>query len=133
MINIGKMKADTIGIFAGTLCLVHCVATPFIFIAKACASTCCSAAPTWWKWIDYLFIVVSFIAIYYATKNSNKRWIQIALWGAWTVLLFTIINEAIVMLVLPESFIYYPALSIVALHLYNRRYCTCQEDKCCAN
>lgn len=134
ILKFEKTKADSIGIIASSLCLVHCVATPFLFIAQACAASCCSApsVPSWWKWIDYLFLVISFAAIYYAAKNSTKRWMQIALWGSWIVLLFTILNESFVMISLPESFIYFPALSIVFLHLYNRKYCTCNEDKCCA-
>jgi hypothetical protein len=131
MLKIQKERADVLGIMASSLCLIHCIATPFLFIAKACSATCCSDAPNWWKWIDYFFIIISFIAIYYATKNTTKKWMKIALWTSWVVLLCTMVNEVFIILSLPESFIYYPALSIVALHFYNRRYCSCKEDKCC--
>lgn len=130
ILNFDKQRADTIGIIASSLCLVHCVATPFLFIAKACAATCCSNTPSWWRSIDYFFLVVSYVAIYYATKNSTKNWVKIALWVTWIVLLFTIFNESVTIITLPEMFIYYPALGIVLLHLYNRKYCTCKEDKC---
>ena len=48
-----SIKADTVGAAASFLCMIHCVATPFLFVAQACASTCCSAAPTWWRAIDF--------------------------------------------------------------------------------
>ncbi len=130
ILKIEQAKADTLGIIASSLCLIHCIATPFLFIAKACAATCCSATPSWWKWIDYLFIIVSFIAIYFATKNTTKKWMKIALWSSWIVLLFTIVNESFTLIPLPESFIYFPTLSIVLLHLYNYKYCNCKEDTC---
>ncbi len=128
-----KINADTFGIISGSLCLVHCVATPFLFIARACTDTCCSSTPVWWQLVDYLFIVISFAAIYYASKNTNKKWMQIALWSSWAVLLFTILNETFETGLLPEMFIYFPASAIVGLHFYNRRYCKCAKDKCCAS
>ncbi len=130
-LNFEKSQADKLGIIASTLCLIHCMVTPFLFIAKACTATCCSSTPYWWKMIDYLFLVISFIAIYYAVKKSTKQWLKFALWLSWGILLLTILNESLLVISLPESFIYFPALSIVALHLYNYRYCRCAEDKCC--
>lgn len=126
-----KTNADTIGIFSGGLCLIHCIATPFLFLAKACTSTCCADAPVWWQLIDYLFIIISFAAIYFTTKNSTKRWVRNALWISWAVLLFVIINETFETHILPELFIYVPALSIIALHLYNQKYCKCAGNTCC--
>ena len=60
---------DSIGIIASTLCAIHCIATPFIFIVKACTATCCSDAPSWWLMIDYLFLIISFLAIFFISKN----------------------------------------------------------------
>ena len=37
------------------LCLVHCIATPFIFITQACTASCCAESPIWWQSIDYVF------------------------------------------------------------------------------
>ncbi len=118
-------KADSIGIVSSSICLIHCIATPFLFLAKACSDSCCNDAPLWWKLIDYLFLIISFTAIYFAAKKSTKRWLRIALWSAWGLLLFTLLNEAFEMELLPEKFIYVPAFSIIALHLFNQKYCKC--------
>ena len=55
---------DSVGIIASTLCMIHCIGTPFIFIAKACSATCCSEAPLWWVIIDYIFLFISFSQLY---------------------------------------------------------------------
>lgn len=125
-----KFKADTVGIISSSLCMIHCIATPFLFLAMACTDSCCADTPVWWRGIDYLFLVISLAAIFFATKNTTKRWVAIALWSAWCVLLFTILNEALGTGWLPEWFIYLPALGIVALHTYNRKYCQCDDDSC---
>ena len=77
---IKKIQYDKIGIISSSLCMIHCMGTPFIFIAKACTTTCCSNAPTWWLMIDYLFLIISFVAIYFTTTKELKSWINISFW-----------------------------------------------------
>ncbi|MFK7796305.1 MAG: MerC domain-containing protein [Aureispira sp.] len=48
-------KSDFFGAAASTLCLIHCLITPFIFVAQTCSRTCCSDAPIWWRMIDVVF------------------------------------------------------------------------------
>jgi len=72
-------KPDAIGSAASTLCLIHCFATPFIFITQACTMSCCADAPTWWQSLDYLFIVISFFAIFRAKKTFKNKFIKIEL------------------------------------------------------
>lgn len=130
-----SISFDIIGALASSLCLVHCLLTPVLFIVKACTSStsCCADAPIWWQVIDYFFIVVSFIAIYYATKNSSVKWVQFVLWCSWLLLLIVIVSESLEIGLFPKSFIYFPALAIVGLHFYNLKYCQCKTDNCCAN
>jgi hypothetical protein len=131
MIQIQKIKRpDTIGALASAICLIHCVVTPFIFIAKACSITCCADSPIWWQAIDYVFLVVSFIAIYFSTKGSTKVWIQIAFWTSWLFLLIALITGSLELRVVPNLFAYVPALAIIGLHLYNMKYCPCPQGEC---
>lgn len=130
---IVKMKADALGIVAGITCLVHCTVSPFLFLARTCMAACCSGSdiPFWWQWIDYLFVMISFGAIYYATRNTTKKWIRNALWFSWVILLFTITNETFELIALPDVFIFFPALSIIVLHFYNRKYINaCGTENC---
>ena len=127
-----SIKVDYVGMMAGILCLIHCIATPFIFIAKSCAVSCCADTPVWWHAIDYVFLVISFLAIYHSTKNTQKAWVKIGLWFNWVALLCIILNEQFVWFYLPKETIYIPSVLIVFLHLYNHKYCKCAEDHCCA-
>ncbi|MEP5341382.1 MAG: MerC domain-containing protein [Algibacter sp.] len=128
-----NQKPDHIGAITSTLCLIHCVATPFIFIVQSCSLTCCSTTPTWWQFIDYIFLVISFFAVYRSTQTTSKKWIKPALWMSWILLFFTIVNEKMMWLSLNEYFIYVPALTLIFLHLYNKKYCQCNTSKCCTN
>lgn len=126
-------KPDTFGALASTLCMMHCIATPFLFIAQTCSVSCCETTPIWWKGLDYVFLIISFFAIYRATRTTSNKSMKLALWVAWFVLLLVISNEMFEFVYLPESFSYVPALTLVALHLYNLKYCQCKTENCCTN
>lgn len=128
---VPKIHTDKIGAFAGSLCLVHCAVTPFLFVAKACSVTCCAEAPAWWRMIDYLFIIISFFAIYHTTKETSKQWVRFSLWSSWVMLLLAMLNETASIVPVHETFVYIPALAIVVLHLYNMKYCRCNKNQCC--
>ena len=128
-----NQKPDNLGALASGLCLIHCIATPFVFIVQSCSLTCCEKAPSWWSSIDYLFVIISFFAIYRSTKTTTRYWIKPALWFTWTLLLFVILNEKYAWLNLHENAIYFPALLLIGLHLFNRKYCQCDTTKCCSN
>lgn len=128
-----RIPLDNVGIIAGTLCMIHCISTPFLFIAKACSSVCCADAPVWWQLIDYAFLIISFIAIYFITKKSTLSWIKITFWISWFLLLLTLLNHTFRIISLPEYLIYIPASAIIILHFYNLKFCKCSEDSCCIN
>jgi len=125
-------KPDLLGATASMLCAVHCLAAPFIFLAQASFSTMHVEVPAWYQMIDYIFLVVSFFAIVHAIKNTAKNWMKTSLWTTWVVLTLAIINETFELMHLGEAAVYIPALTLVGLHLYNRKYCQCEEE-CCTN
>ncbi len=128
-----NQKPDNIGAIASTLCLIHCVATPFIFIVQSCSITCCGTTPTWWSLIDCFFLTISFFAIYRTIRTTAKIWMKSSLWSSWFLLLLIIANEKTNWFALNENLIYFPALALIALHLYNKKYCQCNKTKCCTN
>ncbi|MEM9546332.1 MAG: MerC domain-containing protein [Bacteroidota bacterium] len=130
-ITLKMMNPDYVGALASGLCLIHCAVTPFLFVAKAYSVTACSAAPTWWRAVDYIFLIVSFVAIYFTSKNASKSWVKSSLWVSWIVLAITILSESFHWGLVPHAFIYVPALAIVGLHIYNLKYCKCENDVCC--
>lgn len=133
MIRASLLPYDSIGIIASTLCTIHCIITPFIFIAKACTATCCSDAPSWWLMIDYLFLIISFLAIFFISRNLTIKWLQIAFWSSWLLLLLSILNHSLDVFQINSNFIYIPSSAIIILHFYNLQFCKCQNKTCCSN
>jgi len=125
-----KINADNMGMASTSLCLVHCLLTPFVFIAQACAVGCCAESPVWWRAVDFLFLVISFAAVYFAAKSSSKRWVKVAFYVLFAMLFLFIVNEHAGSLQLHRIFLYTPAFLLFALHLYNKKNCRC-ENECC--
>lgn len=121
-------KPDTFGAISSTLCIIHCIATPFLFVVHSC----CVNTPTWWKSLDYLFLTISFIAIYQSVKTTSKKYMKYALWICWVALFFVIINEKMQWISISEIFTYIIAFTLAALHIYNLKYCQCKTG-CCSN
>ena len=124
-------NSDRIGAIASFLCLLHCLATPFIFIAQSCTKSCCAEAPLWWRLMDIIFLVISFFAIRKACSTTTSSWIKPTLWLAWGVLTLLIINDHLQWLTISETIKNIVALILISLHLYNLKFCQCKEDKCC--
>jgi hypothetical protein len=123
---IHSLKYDYIGASASFLCLIHCLATPFVFLAKACSVTCCSAAPGWWHIVDYIFVLISLFSIYQISRTKKKNWVMYALWLIWITLLIILINETLTFVLLPKEIIFVPAILLIVFHLYHLKYCTCK-------
>jgi len=127
-------KSDLVGASASTLCLIHCVATPFLFVAEATMASHHhhghGHTPLWWSLIDIIFIIISFVAVYFSARNTAKNWMKYALFASWAFLTFIILNEKLEGLHLAEAWVYVPALTLIGLHLYNRKYCQCADEQC---
>ena len=126
-----KIKSDAIGALASGLCMIHCLATPFFFIASACCASCCNTAPLWWQWMDYFFLFISFFAIIQATRATKNEWVTYGLWTSWMALFLLIFNIKFGWVNLVENLKFIPAFTLVGLHLYNMRYCQCDKNECC--
>lgn len=127
-----RSRSDLYGSAASSLCLIHCLATPLLFAAHGGHVHGHHGSPVWWGAIDIIFIVISMVAVYWSSKNSSKQWMRVALWISWALLAFVILNEKFELIHLAEAAIYFPSLALVGLHLYNRRYCKCADQECCA-
>ena len=113
-------KADIIGASASLLCLIHCLATPFVFFIKTSSSLCCSETPFWWQSIDYIFLTVAFFAVVHILNNNRtKKWLKSSLVICWIGLLLVTINTTFFIFHISNLLAYAPAVLLVALHLYN--------------
>tara|TARA_B100000900_G_C20310650_1_gene606010 strand:+ start:324 stop:716 length:393 start_codon:yes stop_codon:yes gene_type:complete len=130
MTSLYAQKYDAIGAFASFMCMIHCLATPFLFIASACSATCCDATPLWWQWVDYIFLGVSLFAVINITRTSNVTFVKLGLWVSWLGLFSFFFSKQYLGISAPENLKYIPALSLVGFHLYNLKFCKC-ENECC--
>jgi len=126
-------KSDLVGAIASGLCALHCIATPFLFIAQSCSTktSCCESGPTWWSAIDYIFIVITFFAVYQSGLNSSKSWMKYALMTLWLLLSLLVLNGKFNVLAISDGWKYTMAFSLISLHLYNLKYCKCEDEACC--
>lgn len=123
-------KSDIIGAVASTLCLVHCIATPFLFVVQAGVVSAGESRPEWWGILDLIFLVISFFAILWSSKTTTKQWVGLALWISWIFLVFVVLNEKFSLIPLMEEAVYVPTLGLIFFHLYNHKYCQCRQEDC---
>ncbi|NAS10631.1 MerC family mercury resistance protein [Flavobacteriaceae bacterium R33] len=126
-------KSDFIGVMASSLCFVHCIATPLLFVAQAGSAVAGEVHPWWWGTLDLTFLLISFFAVYWSARKTSKKWVRYAFWGLWGALALIIINEKLELWRLAEEVIYLPTIGLIFLHFYNRRYCQCEDEHCCAD
>jgi len=126
-------NSDRIGVISSTLCMMHCFATPFLFLSQTSLIFMTVDLTISWYIINFIFLIVSFIAIYYSVKNSSNKFIKIFLYFFWSILTGLIINETMGFLSIPETATYLSAFSLICLHIYNLNFCRCDNDECCTS
>ena len=126
-------NSDYIGASTSGLCMLHCFATPLIFLSQSAAINISQEITFLWYLLNYIFLLISFIAIYYSVKNSSNFLVKVLLYSFWISLSALIINEALLLFPIPELYTYISAFTLITLHMYNLKYCRCNDDKCCTN
>ena len=116
---------DIYGIIVCALCVLHCFATPLIFLSVAASNDNNISPPLLWKNLDYLFLVISLFIVYNSAKNTTKPIMKYILRISWLVLFLVISNEKIDIFHIPELVTYITSINLAVVHLYNYRYCRC--------
>jgi len=129
--NLSIKYSDKVGVASNILCMLHCFATPFIFLSQTQTAHISHDVPFAWQIINYFFITVSAIAVYYSAKNSTNNIVKFLMVVFWLILSFLIISEGLEILHLPEILTYLSASFLSLLHIYNLNYCTCSDEECC--
>ena len=134
MATISSVKSDYLGAVASMLCIIHCLATPILFVVQSCTiNSCCEGGPLWWSAIDYLFIGITLFAVIQSSRNTSKPFMKYALFGTWIILSFLMINEKMAWLSIAGLWKYLAAAAMVSVHVYNLKFCQCtKEGSCCS-
>lgn len=127
---ISKNRSDYFGSIASFFCLIHCIVTPLIYVVNVKSFCCQSSTPFWWKSLDYIFLFISFIAVYWSIKSTNINWMKLGLSISWLLLFVIILNEKMMWFPLSEHSIYIPSISLIVLHIYNAKFCRCSKNEC---
>ena len=122
-----SVHPDNFGATFSLLCAAHCFATPLLFITQSHLVT----VPGWWQVLNYIFLTLSFLAVYKSAQNSSSQLIKVLLYVSWSFLAFLLISEEFHLLHLPEPITYFTGFTLAFLHIYNKKYCKCNDQECC--
>jgi hypothetical protein len=125
LIKYLNINSDTFGILACALCIIHCIATPFVFTAYTYSNIQQIVYPIWWKNLDYIFLIISFVMVYFSSQTTLIGFMKYFFWLSWLLLCVMIINEKMGLLSVPEYMTYGSAALLSTIHLYNLKYCQC--------
>ncbi|MCF0071828.1 MerC domain-containing protein [Dyadobacter sp. CY261] len=84
-------KADYIGILGSVLCIVHCLLVPALAFGSTVAGH--GHAHIGLVSLDYLFILINGVAVYYATREHQSMGVRVLLWGALAIFSVSLILE----------------------------------------
>ena len=129
--RITKKNSDYLGAVAGVLCIIHCIVTPLLFVINAELAT--NQTLLVLQAIGYIFLIISFFAVYRSALNTTNNVVKILFFLFWSFLLFLILNESFGAFRISETFTFISAFSLSALHIYNLKYCQCKDENCCVN
>ena len=115
--DLFSRKADYIGITGSVLCLAHCLVTPVLLMTTTLMRD--EHLRVSYLSLDYVFIGINIVAVYFATRANPSPAIKRALWGF--LALFTIailledMNETV------QLISYAASAGLVMTHLINIR------------
>ena len=116
--NEVSATSDKAGITSALLCTVHCLVVPVFFLAKFwwTDGNTTIHLPSWWEKLDFIFLLVSFIAVYHSAAHTPSKEIKISLWTFWTIL-----ATAIVFATTLHWLAYIASAGLITTHLMNIR------------
>jgi hypothetical protein len=108
---------DYLGIASSGLCFIHCILPPLLLIFNI------SIAET--PGFNYLFLFISFIAVFNATKHHSKSSLVIWLWLAFALTSMGILFEEDFPHL--EYLVYTSSFALIGGHIWNIKHCqTCK-------
>ena len=113
--------SDILGAAASGLCTIHCIVTPFLFVATPLMEETAQGhvhGSNIWEALNYIFLVLSFIAVWHSTRHSDLPIIKWVLWISWLTLALGLLTDQ---MGLPSGrwLMYIGSISLIVAHLYN--------------
>ncbi|GAA4469821.1 hypothetical protein GCM10023093_29960 [Nemorincola caseinilytica] len=116
--------ADKLGIASAVICAVHCLVIPAIFLIKYSWADSVAdvhaghhaGLPAWWHVLDYVFLVVGFVAVLHASSHAPARGVKLSLWFFWLCLAVAVVFEEQL-----HWMTYLASAGLIATHFFNIR------------
>ncbi len=132
-IKIREVNSDHIGIISSILCLSHCLLTPLLIIFQLEILTIKNGPNFLWNSLNFIFLIISLFAVKISVKKTLNNYIKFIMSINWFLLFAFILNENLGFLSISEIYIYISSISLCFLHIYNLKYCRCDDENCCVN
>ncbi len=110
-------KADYVGITGSILCIIHCLITPVLLVTSNILQH--DTLRVGYMSLDYVFIGVNIVAVYFATRHYAAPAVRVALWSCLTVFAVAILLEDVNPAF--EYLGYAASFGLVTTHLINIR------------
>lgn len=128
-----QKAADFSGVTFSLLCAIHCAITPLIFIAKPLLDHTSESHHHhhdlgWWGLLDFFFLVLSFVAVWYSAKYTSHQLYKTLLWGFWILFAISLGLEKL-HIELGHWLTYLSAFALALTHVLNYRYCKKCKDQ----
>lgn len=116
--------SDRVGIAASAVCMVHCLIFPLMVLLRVPLS---EWLHEFWHTLDYVFLAVSFLAVYFSSKSTPKFWMKYFLWTSFFALgaSVTLKHHETVF----EALAVGSALLLITAHLINIRQLSCRINR----
>lgn len=134
MTQIKKLDfSDLFGATVSGLCAIHCTLTPLFFAARPLLQNSAEAhahGSAFWASLDFVFLVLSLIAVWFSSRHTSHKNIKWILWIGWIffaagLLLEQLDFSAAIWLM------YIGSITLIITHVQNYRYCKrCKEAAC---
>ena len=126
--------SNLLGAAASGLCAIHCAVTPLLFAARPMLEVGhgehghAHGSPAW-ALLDYVFLVLSFVAVYYSARQTDRSVIKAVLWASWVLFALGIGLEAF-HLPFGHVAMYAGSAALIITHWANYRHCRSRDAQC---
>jgi hypothetical protein len=138
--RVKTINSDFIGAISAFLCIIHCSIVPILmgfhsvyYAGDALASNSHTEhlhahsdldslhffEGSHWHSLDYFFIVITLVAVFFATRTSVVSWIKIGLWSCASLFIVSILLEESIVGI--EYLAYLASALLIIFHFLNQR------------
>lgn len=103
------------GIISSVGCIIHCLLMP-VLLSSAASFT----AHEEYRWLDFLFLAIAAIAVWFSARKTNSLLVRIILILAWAVFAGSIIWEESIPFA--SVLMYLGSVLLIVGHVLNLRY-----------